>query len=289
MAAFISLKCDLLVVEELNAIVPEAIKHFASKKETLSSMIDALSQRLKKGDFVESEMNEFLEKITEQLEVYKKIDQILRQAKSEIEAKGMKQGYLGLDEKTAVGKTLLDGLRYHVFPKYYTSFIRNMSLAYMVALFENYLGKVLQITMQNEPKILMTSQKSITIEELLKLDDIEDARKQIIEKEIAAIINEDLDKVAKYFEDKFNLKLAEVSDWSQFKERFYRRNIIVHNSGYPNKLYRQKTGYKGKDKKMDVSETYLQYSIKLFGKWAMGISMYFTQKFTCKNPQEKTS
>jgi len=52
MAAFISLKCDMLVVEELNAIVPEAIKHFPTKKETLLGMLDTLSQRLKKGEFV---------------------------------------------------------------------------------------------------------------------------------------------------------------------------------------------------------------------------------------------
>jgi len=241
--------------------------------------LDVLIQKMKKRDITENEANEFLVKIKEQVKVQKRITQIVRQARNEANSKGIKEAFLGLDKKTVVGKTLFDGIRYHVFPKYFTAFIRNMSLVYLVALFENYLSRVLQITMQIEPRILMTSQKSITVEDLLKLGNMEDARKQIIEKEISDIVSEDLDKLAKYFEDKFNLKLAEVSDWSQFKERFYRRNIIVHNSGYPNELYRQKTGYKGKDKKMDVSEKYLQYSINLFGKWAMGISMFLTQKF----------
>jgi len=283
--AFLSLKYDLLVVEELNAIVPEAVKRLASEKDALLNVMDAFIQRLKKGDIAENEVNEFLGKLTEQVEIQKRFTQIAMQAKTEVDRKGIKQAFLGVDQETAIGKALLDGLRAYIFPRYFITFIRNMSLVYLVALFENYLSKVLQITMQNEPRILMTSQKSITVEDLLKLDNIEDVRKQVIDKEIADIVNEDLDKLAKYFEEKFKLKLAEVSDWSQFKERFYRRNIIVHNSGYTNKLYRQKTGYKGKNKKMDVSERYLQYSINLFGKWAMGISMFLTQKFLRSDSQ----
>jgi hypothetical protein len=280
MAAFISLKSDLFIVEELNAVVPKAIKDFASKQETLVGMLNEYFHRLKKGDFAANEIQEFQGKITKKVEVYKKVRQIAMQAKDEIEAKGMKQGYLGFNARTDVGKGFLEELRYsRRFQKRFNAFIRNMSLVYLVALFENYLGKVLQTTMQNKPEILMTSQKSITFEELLKLSDIEDAKGQIIEKEIGAIVNEDLDKLAKYFDDKFNLKLAKNSNWSRFKERFYRRNIIVHNSGYPNKLYRQKTGYKGKNKKMDVSEVYLAQSIKLFDTWALGISAYLSRKF----------
>jgi hypothetical protein len=285
LAAFLSLKYQLLMVEELNAIVPQAIKSFTSKKETFSNTLNILRQKLGEGDIKErKDLNELLDKFKQQSEVFKKIKEILKQAESEVKSKGMKEAFLGVDEKTAVGKTILDGIRYDIFPKQFITFIRNMSLVYLVALFESYLGQVLQITMQKEPKILMTSQKNITYEELLTLDDIEDAKKQIIEREIA-IVNEDLDKLARYFEDKFNMRLTELSEWSQFKERFCRRNIIIHNSGYPNKPYRQKTGYKGKNKKMDVSEKYLRYSIELFGKLALAILVYFTGKFIRKTIQ----
>ena len=47
-------------------------------------------------------------------------------------------------------------------------------------------------------------------------------------------------------------------------ERFYRRNIIIHNNGIVNEKYREKTGYKGKDEILDVSEEYLNKSLKLF-------------------------
>ena len=37
-----------------------------------------------------------------------------------------------------------------------------------------------------------------------------------------------------------NIAISEYVDWENFKERFYRRNILIHNSGMPNAQYRKK-------------------------------------------------
>ena len=125
----------------------------------------------------------------------------------------------------------------------------------------------------------MGCKKSITFEEIFGVEDIKDVKQQIIEKEIFSMINQDIVDIAKHFERDFKANLDQFVGWKKFKERFYRRNIIVHNSGYPNKLYRLKTGFKGKDKRMTVSQNYLNDSIKLFDKTALEITNHFFNKF----------
>ena len=74
-------------------------------------------------------------------------------------------------------------------------------------------------------------------------------------------------------------------NWNEFKERFYRRNIIIHNSGKPNKLYRTKTGYDGEDERLTVSKVYLKDSIRLFKMMSDKIALTFKTKVAQK-PKE---
>lgn len=161
----------------------------------------------------------------------------------------------------------------------FNEFIRDMSLVYLIAGFESFLQKVLEISFQRKPEILSSSQKSITFEELVKFNNINDARQQIVEKEILSIINQDIENINRYFEQKFNVKFSQFTKWKKFKERFYRRNILIHNSGRTNRLYRLKTGYEGEDKRMGVSQSYLKESIELFHDMGSRISEHFHNKF----------
>lgn len=170
-----------------------------------------------------------------------------------------------------------------ITPRSYTNFIRDMSLVYLVAEFESYLQDVLRITLEKEPEILMTSKKSITYEDFFKMKDIDQGKKEIIEKELLSLFNQGIDGVEEYVEQKFNVKLPALPDWKRFKERFYRRNIIVHNSGIVNKIYRSKTGYKGKDIKLQVTEKYLEKSIEMFELTCSKVARLFYEKFACSS------
>jgi hypothetical protein len=177
--------------------------------------------------------------------------------------------------------------------------VRNMSLVYLVAVFENFIQRVLLISFRKKPETLRTCQKNLNYEELLKFSNIDEVREGIIEKEIM-VVNEDIEDIRKYIKKRFGIEISEfVEDsekiqqfikmklgieiskafnWNEFKERFYRRNLLIHNSGMPNKLYRQKTGYKGENECLKVSMEYLIESISLFSQISMNIGLAFEEK-----------
>ena len=177
--------------------------------------------------------------------------------------------------------------------------VRNMSLVYLVAVFENFIQRVLLISFRKRPETLRTCQKNLNYEELLKFSNIDEVREGIIEKEIM-VVNEDIEEIRKYIKKRFGIEISkfvedsekiqqfikiklgiEISkafNWNEFKERFYRRNLLIHNSGMPNKLYRQKTGYKGENERLTVSMEYLMESISLFSQISMNIGLAFEEK-----------
>ena len=177
--------------------------------------------------------------------------------------------------------------------------VRNMSLVYLIAVFENFLQRVLLISFRKKPETLRTCQKNLNYEELLKYSNIDEVREGIIEKEIT-MVNEDIEDIRKYIKKKFGIEISQFVEesekiqqytkmklgieiskafsWNEFKERFYRRNLLIHNSGMPNKLYRQKTGYKGENVRLNVSMEYLIESISLFSQISMNTGLAFEEK-----------
>lgn len=161
----------------------------------------------------------------------------------------------------------------------FNMFIRDMSLVYLIAGFESYLKNIIEISIKKKPEILISSHKTIEYSELLKLNNLNEAKQNLIEKESNTAINQDIELVNKYLKDKFKLDVSQKTDWKKFKERFYRRNVLLHNSGHINKLYRMKTGYEGKDTRLTVSQEYLKESLLLFEMLSLEISAYFYNKF----------
>lgn len=120
---------------------------------------------------------------------------------------------------------------------------------------------------------------SARVEELVKFKDIVNARQHVISKEISSVLSLDMEEISKYIEQKFRIDICHFDDWTKFKERFCRRNILIHNSGMVNRQYGLKTGYHGKLRQMIVSEQYLDESINIFEKMASLIFASFCNKF----------
>lgn len=207
--------------------------------------------------------------MSKNLEYRERLDRISELSKKS----GLKNVYIPLDTQNEFDK--------HTYQLIVRSMsaeiVRDMSLVYIVALFEGFLQKVFHISFEKKPQALRTCQKNMTYEELLKFKDIDDARKGMIEKEIM-IVNEDIEDIKRYVQRKFGIDISEFVNWSDFKERFYRRNVLVHNSGMPNELYRLKTGYKGEDKRLTVSMEYLTESIRLFCLMSLKAGLAFETK-----------
>ena len=111
-------------------------------------------------------------------------------------------------------------------------------------------------------------------------EDIEDIRKYVQKRfgiEISEFV-EDSERIRQFLKMRFGMEMSKVFNWNEFKERFYRRNFLIHNSGMPNKLYRQKTGYNGENERLTVSMKYLIESISLFSQISMNIGLAFEEK-----------
>ena len=124
----------------------------------------------------------------------------------------------------------------------------------------------------------------MTYEQLMKFDSMDSIKKQIIEKETNEIINQDIEQVKAYFIERFNIDISKYVQWNKFKERFFRRNILIHNSGIPNELYRKKTGLQEKEI-LTVDRKYLNESIKLFDNFANKLTSEFENKFKSGSPR----
>ncbi len=253
-AAYVSLSEQLLALREFQKTLPKVIK--------LLEHINSLKFFKK---FAEDK--DFRNEFENMVKLVNKLDQYQKSRKV--------KAFLGFSVKPE--SQTWDWVKW-CLPKYYPKIVGNMSLVYLVAEFESFLKKILTISFEKRPETLMTCQKSITYEDLIRLGTPDAIRERIIEKE-TSIVNDDIEEINKYFKQRFNVDLSNIVNWRKFRERFYRRNVIVHNSGMPNQLYRLKTGYKGKQKPLAVSENYLDKSLKLFDKMAYKIALSFHNKF----------
>lgn len=177
-----------------------------------------------------------------------------------------------------LGEALMEAGRAVVFASRTNSFIREMSLVYLVARFEEFVTEVLTTGFRARPEILKSSKKQVTYEEIFDAAQLPDIQDRIIGKEVSAIVEDGIDSVGGYLDTRFGFKWTSDPEWKQLRERFYRRNLVIHNNGRPNEIYRRKTGYRGKQEKLEVSQKYLTDSISLFGEFAKSLADHFASK-----------
>lgn len=80
--------------------------------------------------------------------------------------------------------------------------------------------------------------KSITYSELISLNsDIEEIKKAFIDSEIDEFMRRPLKEWYSTFEQKHKCHFNSGEDFEQFREIYYRRNVVVHNQGRANSSY----------------------------------------------------
>jgi len=254
--AYSRFRSEMDMMKELNKQLPRSIKKICGKKlEKIKKKIGSKKEIEKEIGFMSAQLKKLVSEVDDEAK-------ILFEASEEAE------------------KLFFDLIKTASHRIKFIEFIRNMSLIYLATELESFLRSVLSLSFEYKPEILATCQKSISYEELAKYSTIEEARQDIMEKEISTLLYRDIEEVSRYFEQKFNIKLSELTEWKKFKEIFYRRNILVHNSAIVNEIYRSKTEYTGKKEILDVSYHYLNKSINLCDKFAEYLSKQLTQKFS---------
>lgn len=76
-----------------------------------------------------------------------------------------------------------------------------------------------------------------------------------------------------------NISKFSSIEWNQFREIFYRRNIIIHNAGITNEKYNINNKRNiDKIELIDTNEFYVNEAIKLFLQSASTLKDFFTEK-----------
>ena len=221
---------DLKILKELNHKLADSIDLMkADALREIKSKIGELDKETK------NELNEILKK------VYSVAKKKVAHPTDRFEIK------ITATEKSAkfLSEIVTDSF---MIPNELLRFIRDMGLVYLIAEYENFLRKTISATFTKKPEILSTCKKSLTFEKLIKFESLDAVIEELVEKEASEITNKDMEDIKKYFQEKLDIDISEYVDWENFKERFYRRNILIHNSGTPNALYRMKTGSTQKER-----------------------------------------
>lgn len=108
----------------------------------------------------------------------------------------------------------------------------------LVSQFDSFLGSLIRTMFYVRPELLNSSDKQLTFGNLVKFQNISEAREYIIEKEIESVLRESHSAQFKWLEDKINAPLRkDLSVWPTFIELTERRNLYVHNNGIINNQY----------------------------------------------------
>lgn len=110
-------------------------------------------------------------------------------------------------------------------------------LVSLVSEFDSFLGALMRSIYYKKPELLNDSSRQITIADLLKFSTIEDAKEQVLEKEIETLLRKSHSEQFSTLESKFKVKLTEFNSWPEYIEITERRNLFVHANGIVSTQY----------------------------------------------------
>lgn len=153
-------------------------------------------------------------------------------------------------------------------------FIREMTLIYLVILFENFLAHLLRMSFAKRPEVLRSySNKTMSYQELMDCSDEGKIGSRMIEKVVDEIMRQCIDDIVhKHLDQRFHCGLEQNPKWNKFREIFYRRNMIVHNDGLPNSVYRVEINPRVHTR-LAVDKRYLDDAFKVFRSFAKAIQL----------------
>lgn len=161
----------------------------------------------------------------------------------------------------------------------FAEMIRQLSLVYLVAIFEAYVVDVIRDILLVCPDALKSGKK-VTYEEVLE------NREQVVtflaEKEVGELLYKAFPDMAKYFNEKFNIDVSdsEVST-EAIVEILETRNIHIHNKGIVNRKYLKRV----QDSKFKlgyyrpITQDYLKDAIDLVSRQARFINNKVQEKY----------
>ena len=145
-------------------------------------------------------------------------------------------------------------------------FLSESVLMMLLIKYEDSISRLYRYVIEKHPQAFL-SKKSITYSDLLSMkSDIEEIKKRFVDDEIDAIMREPIDDWYSSFNSKQKATfLFEDNLFDDFKEIYYRRNLVVHNQGIVNDIYLSyvKNTKAEKGQKLFVDRKYLDRAFSL--------------------------
>jgi hypothetical protein len=183
-------------------------------------------------------------------------------------------------ENHKVGKIMSEETEMYNHREHVRRASKEMTLVYLVIVFEEYITGLLSSLFRKRPEILKSSEKNIPYWEAFQCTDLNELLKEISKKEVRSRIELGIDGFNDYLVRNFKLDLRQNADWGTFKEVFYRRNIVVHNYGIPDSKYISKTNFKGRrDEWLEIDNRYINEAFAIFEKYSDEIAHFFHKKY----------
>lgn len=154
-----------------------------------------------------------------------------------------------------------------------------MSLISIIIKFEELLSDQLFMLYKKNPQMLKN--KEMKFGEVFKTDE-KKILENISKKTIKEILRYDIVNINDYLIKKTNLDLSKNKNWKKFIERFYRRNILIHNAGFTDEEYHTKTKTPKQIKKINITHSYLIQSINIFANISHEMTDFFERKYGVK-------
>jgi len=249
-----------------NIIQEQYIQKVIDMKTKYHSILDMTEHLI--NDFPIMSKNFFNEKKKKDDEYWKKLYQVntpLWEEVNEVLTNFDQQGRRAIQGVSHEALKVISMLMHHG-ANYQASldFIQEMILSFVVLMFRTYVKDISKIMFELDSKS-KTEWKSL-----------DEAEKETKSRDLAENHIRDM---AKEIRKKFDLDLKKESDFADFIEPFYRRDMYVHNEGFPNQKYRNRAPYNGDDIKLAIDSDYLLNTTRLLRKYSEIIEEYCLEKY----------
>ncbi len=115
--------------------------------------------------------------------------------------------------------------------------LNNSVIIMLLIRYESIISEIYKQLLIDFPGAYLNN-KSITYSDLISMNsDIEEIKRNFIEEEIDEFMRKPLKEWYSTFKEKHKIHFDFGDDFEQFREIYYRRNIVVHNQGKANSSY----------------------------------------------------
>ena len=189
------------------------------------------------NEMVISKMPKIANLATENLENVREFRNSLDAAIKVAEAKSSDRIVLGMKAPSAVRAFVGEASRRLNQQTLLASMCLSHLVSHQEAFFKDYL-----YTLLTHKRAMLKSGASITYERIASHKTLRALWSAIAQTEVDALGHGSIDDLAVAIQKRLNLSLPSYENWPSIREHSYRRNIIVHNGGRVNDIYRLKVG-----------------------------------------------